>query len=871
MPLRAIVTGLFVSTTLLTFATLARADVTLTDQRTFTNRTAYGHGTVTGGQQQGPVSAPLATGQVPRLIDATGLEWFINDEVTYATTSSSVGAASDAVFVGAVEATTAAGGTELSVLADAFDGYNALKVAVDGGSLTSYNNLGHAASDCNGRQIVEPTLTVGGVQFYRKVYVPANDGFARWLNYVTNPTGAAHTVTLTIVNDLGSDARTTIGTTSSGDAVASTADDWVTSYESFIGSSSRTPRLAHVLQSAGASVRTSALTFADGNDKPTWSYTFSVAPGATVLIGNFAAGLASKADAALKAAQLSALPANATQCMSTTEQQNLLNFVPGIVPTGPEPTGPAALDITSPTTDPTFQATSPFISIGGTAGAARLTGITWSSNRGFSGTAQGLTEWTVPDIPLLAGANVITVTAAYSTGASLTDSITINLSQMTYLLPEGASGGFFHTDVLLANPNAFDVAATVQFIKDDGTTVNIPTQTLPALSRTTIPVNTVSGLENAVGVSTQVTTSGAPLVVERSMFWDSTYYGSHGATAIEGARNRFIFSEGSQGFFQTFLLLENPGAVKPALVNVKFLPEGPGRVVNKTYTVAPTTRTTVYMGDIPELVNTSFSMVIDSDQPVAAERAMYFGTPLFNGGTDSAGVSLPGTKWLFAEGATGGFFDSFFLFGNAGTRTANLTMTYQLSTGQTVVLHRQVGPSSRLTINAATEDPALAATTFSLAVSSDEPITAERSMFWDRSLNGYWYEAHYTFGTLTPSLKWGLAEGRVGQQFNFHTYILLGNPGVTDATVRVTYLKKANASNGVPVGTGTVIKNYTVSANSRFTIDVNGMVPELVNEDFGAIIEVLSGPAIVVERSLYNASGGLLFAAGTNTTAVHLQ
>jgi len=144
-------------------------------------------------------------------------------------------------------------------------------------------------------------------------------------------------------------------------------------------------------------------------------------------------------------------------------------------------------------------------------------------------------------------------------------------------------------------------------------------------------------------------------------------------------------------------------------------------------------------------------------------------------------------------------------------------------------------------------------------------------MYWDRSLNGNWYEAHNTFGTLTPILKWGLAEGRVGQQFNFHTYILLGNPGATDAQVRVTYLKKANASNGVPVGTGTVIKNYTVTANSRFTIDVNGMVPELVNEDFGAIIEVLSGPGIVVERSLYNASGGLLFAAGTNTTAVHLQ
>src|SRR5262245_54333209 len=228
MPSRVVVPVLFLA--LLSSATIARADVTLTDQRSFTKRTAYGgNGTVTSPQQV--VKAPLATGEVPRLIDGTGLEWFINDEVTYATTSSSVGAASDAVFVGAVEATTAAGGTELSVLADAFDGYNALNVSVDGGSAVSYNNLGHASSDCNGRQILEPAMTVGGLQIQRKVYVPANDGFARWLNVVTNPTGAAHSVTLTVLNDLGSDARTRIGTTSSGDTVATTADNWVTTYE----------------------------------------------------------------------------------------------------------------------------------------------------------------------------------------------------------------------------------------------------------------------------------------------------------------------------------------------------------------------------------------------------------------------------------------------------------------------------------------------------------------------------------------------------------------------------------------------------------------------------------------------------------------
>jgi len=213
----------------------------------------------------------------------------------------------------------------------------------------------------------------------------------------------------------------------------------------------------------------------------------------------------------------------------------------------------------------------------------------------------------------------------------------------------------------------------------------------------------------------------------------------------------------------------------------------------------------------------------------------------FEGGHEATAVPGASTTWLFAEGATGGFFDSFFLFGNAGTRTANLTMTYQLSNGQTVVLHRQVGPSSRLTINAATEDPALAATTFSLAVSSDTPITAERSMFWDRSLNGNWYEAHNTFGTLTPSLKWGLAEGRVGQQFNFHTYILLANPQTTAAQVQVTFVRE----NGTPV-----VKTYTVPATSRFNID-SFAVTELHDESFGAFVEVTNNVPIIVERTMW--------------------
>src|SRR5262245_26789639 len=199
---------------LLSFAgsvSIAHADVTLTDEQVYARAARYSARAPAQG-----VGAPLAAGQVPRLIDATGLEWFINDEVTYATASSAVGAASDAAFVAAVEASTAAGGTELSVLADAFDGYNALRVSVNGTTPVMFNQTGSATSDCNGRQVITSS-TIHGVEITRKIYVPGNDGFARWLNVVRNTSGINTNINLTMVSNLGSDGKTKIWTTSNGD------------------------------------------------------------------------------------------------------------------------------------------------------------------------------------------------------------------------------------------------------------------------------------------------------------------------------------------------------------------------------------------------------------------------------------------------------------------------------------------------------------------------------------------------------------------------------------------------------------------------------------------------------------------------------
>jgi uncharacterized repeat protein (TIGR01451 family) len=520
-----------------------------------------------------------------------------------------------------------------------------------------------------------------------------------------------------------------------------------------------------------------------------------------------------------------------------------------------------AVTITAPTTAATYTATQAFVTVAGTASdETGIAAVTWASDRGPSGTATGTTAWSA-QIPLVAGVNVITVTVTDTDTPSHTTSatLTLTLPELRYYLAEGATGDFFDFDLLIANPNPVEAPVTITFLREDATTVT-ETRTLLPTSRTTIPVKTLPGLD--VGAMSTVVTSTAalPLVVERSMFWQGTrYYAAHGGTAVPGPATRWYFAEGSQGFFDTYVLLANANPVA-ATATVAFLTEAAG-TVTRTIPLPPTSRTNVFTGALPELFNTSFAIVVEADQPIIAERAMYFGTTRFwDGGHESVGVTGAATEWFLAEGATG-FFDEYVLVGNANATDATVTLTYLLDTGATVTRVKTMAPGSRLTVPVADEDAALARANVSTRVTSDVPVIVERAMYWPAPFTT-WAEAHNSFGVTETALRWGLAEGRVGGPHAFETYVLLANPNATAAEVRLTFLREDGT---------TVVKDYTVAPTSRFNVPVNAFVPELADEDFAVVIEVRNGVPIAVERALYNNdAAGTWWAAGTNATATRL-
>ena len=102
----------------------------------------------------------------------------------------------------------------------------------------------------------------------------------------------------------------------------------------------------------------------------------------------------------------------------------------------PSDTTVPAVTITSPTATPTHTATATPLALGGTASDnVGVTQVTWINDRGGSGTATGTTAWTAAGIPLLLGANVLTLTARDAAGNTATDILTVTYAPSDTTVP----------------------------------------------------------------------------------------------------------------------------------------------------------------------------------------------------------------------------------------------------------------------------------------------------------------------------------------------------------------------------------------------------------------------------------------------------
>ena len=434
-------------------------------------------------------------------------------------------------------------------------------------------------------------------------------------------------------------------------------------------------------------------------------------------------------------------------------------------------------------------------------------------------------------------------------------------------LAEGAGGSFFQTRLALLNSTSPASHVLLRFLRDDGVTITQDLMIPPGVRRT-VDTFKVAGLEGA-SFST-VIESDVPVVVDRTMTWDRTGYGTHAETSIAAPSATWYFAEGStSGPFALFYLLQNPND-QPAVAHIRFLRPLGLPPIEKSYTLRPASRTTVIVDDAdPALASTDVAAVITSDLPIIAERAMYLsraGEP-FAAGHGGAGVAVPATRWFLAEGATGSFFELFILLMNPTEQPAPCEVRYLTSSGATFVKPYVLPPNSRTTIWVDQENiPGLGNVLADAAVSTlvtslnDVPIVVERAMWWP---DGDWREAHVSAGATAAGRKWGVANGEVGGPQGIETYVLIANTSGVAGQVNVNVILEDGRWMG---------RIYQVPASSRFNVPVGQDFPDVAGRRFSIVVEAgdLVPVDLVVESAMYWNANGILWAAGTNAPATRL-
>ena len=332
--------------------------------------------------------------------------------------------------------------------------------------------------------------------------------------------------------------------------------------------------------------------------------------------------------------------------------------------------------------------------------------------------------------------------------------------------------------------------------------------------------------------------SDQPLVADRVMTWGGGY-GSHSETATAAPSPTWFLAEGAtHGAFQLFYLLQNPAAT-PAHVSVTYLRPAPAAPITLPYTVAAESRLTIVVDAVAGLAATDVSARIVSDVPILVERAMYMDTvnpgQVFGAGHAGSGVTAANPRWFLAEGATGGFFDMYYLVANPSTQATRVRVTYLLPNGAPLVKEHDVAAQSRLTIPVDFEDARLADTPVSAIVESlnGVGIVVERSMWWPGQ--GRWQEGHLSAGSTVTARRWAVAGGVVGA--GVETFVLIANTSNVAGTATVTVLR----SHDGPAAGQTV----PLPPNSRVNVPMS-QVPGLAEPggtNFGVLIKA-TGPKL---------------------------
>ena len=257
------------------------------------------------------VDPPYAVVNLPEnFFDADGFEWDIRED--------------GRIYRGTDAAFASNGGFDLRV------GY------------TSFSNFESAILDNTKGELTLGPDTINDLQVTRKIFVPDDDAFIRYLEIFENPGQTDIAAEIGIISWLDSDCQV-VGT-SSGDLSVNTDDDYVITDDGAGGS----PAVVYLFSGADATIEPSyASTNLPVQAYLRYEFEFTVPAGERVIIMHFASQNQDQADAIASASHLGCLQGSALAGISEDEMEDIVNILPQ-----PDSDCDGLLDTEETTTDP---------------------------------------------------------------------------------------------------------------------------------------------------------------------------------------------------------------------------------------------------------------------------------------------------------------------------------------------------------------------------------------------------------------------------------------------------------------------------------------------------------------------------------------
>jgi len=297
--------------------------------------------------------------------------------------------------------------------------------------------------------------------------------------------------------------------------------------------------------------------------------------------------------------------------------------------------------------------------------------------------------------------------------------------QKTWFLAEGSSQWGFETWTLVENPNDKPTKVTLSYMIEGGPVKEVE-KTIPANARASYSMADDIGPADA----SVLVTSDLPVVTERSMYRDNRREGSCSIGTPSPGSN-FYLAEGTSAWgFTTYVLIQNPNPT-PASVTLTYM-TSKGASPQAPFTMAPFSRKTVLANDT--ISGTDFSIQVQSDRPVVAERSMYWGagTPLGEACHASSGVCSSHQTFYLPDGSTQEGTQTYTLVENPNATPVQIEVSYLMPGGKNnITFIDTLKPNSRKTYSMADKIPDGRAAIKVTSKTPNEGIVVERSMYWN--------------------------------------------------------------------------------------------------------------------------------------------